>query len=89
MAHFAVRIEGKPEKLIEVEKDVRFDLFTLKNPSEPEFLLINDTTSFEKSNYDRDIPTRIFVHGFQSKGELRESMTNGKVKCRNNEQLCR
>lgn len=56
---------------------MQFDLYTLKNPVEPQTLIINDTKSIKESNFNSKVPTRIFIHGFQSKGELKNSLTGG------------
>lgn len=66
-----------PEQLIDVEKDVRIELYTLKNPNEPQLLHINDLNSIEKSNYNLKNPTRIFIHGFQSNGGLTKIFIDG------------
>lgn len=66
-----------PEQLIDVDKDVRIELYTLKNPSEPHLLHINDSNSIEKSNYNLKNPTRIFIHGFQSDGGLTRIFIDG------------
>lgn len=50
--------------------DVRFELFTPKNPSEPSLLVLDDSTSVKKSNFNRKYPTRILVHGWNSEGLL-------------------
>lgn len=69
----------KPGNYFDIEKDVQINLYTLKNPTEPQILLINDTNSIHDSNFNHVIPTRIFIHGFQSKGELRDSLIEGKL----------
>lgn len=66
-----------PEQLIEVDKDVRIELYTLKKSNEPQLLEINDTSSIEKSNYNSKIPSRVFVHGFQSNGGLTKLFIDG------------
>lgn len=51
-------------------QDVRFELFTPKNPKEPQNLKFRNETSVELSNFDKSKPTRIFVHGWSSEGLL-------------------
>lgn len=65
------------EKLVEVDKDVRIELYTLGNLNEPQLLEINNTNSVETSNYNSKIPTRIFVHGFLSHGTLTKVFIKG------------
>lgn len=60
-----------------VEYDVSFNVFTMKNPTEPQALLINDIESIGTSNFDPKQPTNIFIHGFQSGGELRHTLLEG------------
>lgn len=73
-------MEILPDDLFIVEKDISIDLYTLKNRIEPQTLVHNDTKSIEESNFNKDIPTRIFVHGFHSKtGSLRNAFIRGKA----------
>lgn len=66
-----------PEQLIDPDKDVQIELYTLKNLKESQILHINDINSVEKSNYNSETPTRIFVHGFQSNGGLIKIFIDG------------
>lgn len=65
------------QPLLDPNEDIQFDLYTLENPIEPQILRINDTQSFENSNFDRRRPTRIFAHGFQSRGQIKDYLTQG------------
>lgn len=65
-------------KYFDAETDVHFHLYTLKNPTTPQLLSMNNTKSFDVSNFNYDVPTRILIHGFQSNGELRRVLTEGK-----------
>lgn len=65
-------------KYFNVDTDVQFHLYTLKNPTIPQILSMNNTNSFVESNFNYEVPTRILVHGFQSNGELRKIMSEGK-----------
>lgn len=53
-----------------VESDVIFELFTHKNPTEPQILDVNDYTTVKKSNFNWLHPTRILIHGWNSEGLL-------------------
>lgn len=68
-----------PDDLFMVEKEVSIDLYTLKNKNEPQILIPNDIKSIKESNFNKNIPTRICVHGFHSKkGALRNAFVKGK-----------
>jgi len=62
-------------KYFNVETDVQFHLYTLKNPIISQILSMNNTNSFDESNFNYEVPTRILVHGFQSNGELRRILS--------------
>lgn len=69
----------KPEPLIDVDRDVHIDLYTLDNPTTPQFLVINDTNSITSSNYDPEARTRIFIHGFRSGEGFKNSLIDGEI----------
>lgn len=74
----ATAVDIIPDHLFNIDKDVTIDLFTLKNTVEPQILVLNDTKSVLESNYNKKIPTRIFIHGYHSKkGSLRNAFVNG------------
>ena len=62
----------------DVSKDVQFDLYTLTNPTTAQILTIDNTTSIAESNFNRELPTRIFIHGFQANRKLKKALTDGK-----------
>lgn len=53
-------------------RDVSFDLYTPKNPTEPQILKMNDFTSVKNSNFDRKLPTRMLIHGWGARTQLAE-----------------
>ncbi|XP_031623460.1 pancreatic lipase-related protein 2-like [Contarinia nasturtii] len=53
-----------------VENDVIFQLFTQKNPTEPQILELNNDTTVKTSHFDWRNPTRILIHGWCSEGLL-------------------
>lgn len=53
-----------------VETDVIFELYTRKNPTEPQFLSLNNYTTVRESNFNWRLPTRILIHGWYSEGLL-------------------
>lgn len=69
--------------MVDVDKDVRIELYTLKNPNEAQLLSIGDSNSVRKSNYNAKNPTRIFIHGFQSDGSLTRIFIDGIESCLN------
>lgn len=56
--------------IFSAERDVIFQLFTAKNPNEPQILKLNDITTAKNSNFNRKLPTRMLIHGWQSRGQL-------------------
>lgn len=62
-----------------ISKDLQVELYTLKNPMEPQILVINDENSIIESNFNPDVPTRILIHGFRSKGKMGRVFTEGNI----------
>lgn len=50
-------------------KDTRFELFTTKNPTNPQLLLLDNSTSIANSNFDSKLETRVFIHGWYENWE--------------------
>lgn len=48
----------EPENFFDVESDVHFILYTRENPSEGQFLLLNNEDSVRESNFNPNNPTR-------------------------------
>lgn len=64
----------------EVEQEVAFELFTLKNPNKVQILSLNNITSITASNFNKKVPTRIFIHGWQEySGTLKKIFIEGKI----------
>lgn len=55
-------------KLFEPEKDMYFDLFTMANPKKPQKIAFGNSTSLAQSNFNKNNPTRIFIHGWAASG---------------------
>lgn len=51
-------------------RDIQFELYTRSNQLQPSCLSYNDASTFQNSNFNRSNPTRIFIHGWISPGEL-------------------
>lgn len=49
------------------EDDVIFELYTLTNPTEPQILSISNYSTILSSNFNWWKPTRIFIHGWNSR----------------------
>lgn len=47
-----------------VEQDIRFELFTPKNPAEAQLLKLDNYTTVKSSNFIWWYPTRILIHGW-------------------------
>lgn len=50
------------------EENVKFELYTANNPTEPQILDLLNLTAIRSSNFDPEIPVRIFIHGWLSLG---------------------
>lgn len=46
--------------------DTSFQLFTKKNPTAGQFLSYRNVKTIENSNFDKNLPLKIVVHGFQN-----------------------
>ena len=64
------KVKNEPVPFFSVKNDVRFELFTYKNPTEPQILIHNNQTSVKLSNFSWKRPTRILIHGWYSEGLL-------------------
>lgn len=53
-----------PVPYFAAKTDTRFELFTLKNPTEPQLLFLDNSTTIDRSNFNSAYPTRMFVHGW-------------------------
>lgn len=74
----SVPIEPESGPIINVDKDIHIDLYTLTNPNEPQHLVVHDKSSIADSNYNRKVPTRIFIHGFGNGRVFINSFADGK-----------
>lgn len=50
--------------LFTANEDTRFELFTWKNPTQSQLLLLDNSSSIENSNFDSKLDTRVFIHGW-------------------------
>lgn len=49
-----------------IDKDVRFELYTDKNPNEGQILELNNYATIKRSNFNWLRPTRFIIHGWLS-----------------------
>uniref|UniRef100_A0A6M2E0G1 Putative pancreatic lipase-like enzyme n=1 Tax=Xenopsylla cheopis TaxID=163159 RepID=A0A6M2E0G1_XENCH len=66
--HF-VKLTPDPDSVepkFDAQKDVIFNLYTRKNPDEPQILIPENMTSILTSNFDPKNPTRITCHGWRT-----------------------
>lgn len=70
------KLLANPQPLFDVNSDVKFDLYTLKNREEPQVLVLGDVESIKSSNFNKSLPTRIYVHGWQEHGSTMKNMFN-------------
>ena len=52
----------------EVRKDVDFLLWTKDNPILEDKLYIGNLSALRKSHFNKDLPTRILIHGYEDTG---------------------
>lgn len=59
-----------------IRDDVIFELYTQKNPENPRKLILNDKKVLKNSHFNPKLPTRILIHGFNSKGKVIRKFAN-------------
>lgn len=64
------QVPNIPVPIFAAQHDTRFELFTPHNPSEPDLLVLGNSTSVKKSHFNPKYPTRILTHGWNSEGLL-------------------
>lgn len=63
-----------------VEEDVQFELYTLNNKITPQVLSMDNVTSITASNFNKNVPTRIYIHGFlEYGGNMKRLFNDGKL----------
>lgn len=63
-----------------IRSAVRFELYTRDNPNEPQLLSHCNESSLTNTSYDPNRPTRMFIHGWNSKGALTPFFTDAYFK---------
>lgn len=59
-------------------KDVKIELYTLTNKDEPQILVPNDIASITSSKFNKSLPTRIYIHGWQEYfGNMKKCFNDG------------
>lgn len=70
----------RAEPAFSPEKDVTFELYTLKNMDKPQILSMDDITSITESNFNKNVATRIYIHGWQEYlGNMKKCFNDGKI----------
>lgn len=72
-------VDQSAESFISIPAIVRFELYTRDNPEKPQ-LLSSTNDSLLDTNYDPNRPTRIFIHGWNSQGEMTPLFTDAYFK---------
>lgn len=67
----------------DINADVRFELYTRRNPEIPYVINMSDPESIRHSPFNSKHPTRIAVHGWRSVGEMFELLVDGKFQLPN------
>lgn len=60
-----------------IETSFFIELFTLKNPDKNQILDHANISSINETNFNRSLPTKIFIHGWKSAGEFKDALRKG------------
>lgn len=60
----------KAQTAAQIQHDIRFELYTPKNPKQAQILQLNNQTSLKQSNFNPQNPTRVLLHGWKGNGLL-------------------
>lgn len=72
---------SQPQLYFNVENDVQFELYTLKNKHEPQILSQWNISTITSSNFNKHVPTRIYLHGWQEHaGIMKKYFNDGMIK---------
>lgn len=63
-------VMSEPFPYFPISVNVLFELFTPLNPDEPQIITHSNETSLRQSNFNPAYPTRILIHGWNSRGSL-------------------
>lgn len=64
------KVMNEPLPYFSLHQGVMFELFTPKNPKEPQLIQFGNATSLKATNFNKRLPTRIVIHGWYSEGVL-------------------
>lgn len=71
---------SQPELYFNVENDVLFELYTLKNKQEPQILSPQNISTITSSHFNKTLPTRIYIHGWQEyAGNMKKCFNDGMI----------
>lgn len=71
---------SQPQLLFNVENDVVFELYTLKNKHEPQILSTQNISTITSSNFNKSLPTRFYIHGWQEyAGTMKKYFNEGMI----------
>ncbi|XP_043280757.1 pancreatic lipase-related protein 2 isoform X2 [Venturia canescens] len=59
---------------IELDRDVEYQLYTRRNPLRPQILKPSNPWSLKRSNFDKNVPTVVYIHGYGERAPGRSSM---------------
>lgn len=82
---YRIKVEDamkQPVPFFNVNNDVKFDLYTLLNPKVPQIINLHNVSSIKQSNFNPNLPTRIVIHGWYTKGALARIFTDGELELR-------
>lgn len=72
-------IEEISPAAFEPQTEIVYELFTKTSSTKPQFIKIDEVKKLKQSDFKSNRPTIILVHGWLSKGEIREIFRNGNM----------
>lgn len=73
--------KSEQEDNADVEKSIIVEVMSLKEPNLTQILNHGNLSSIGDTHFDSTLPTRLFIHGFQSKGEMKKHLVRGMCCC--------
>lgn len=74
---------SEEEDVLQVEKTIIVELYSLKNPNTTQHLNHTNLSSIADSHFNASLPTRLCIHGWQSRGEFKKHAIEGNCVCSN------
>lgn len=78
VADLANMFQGPQQITFFPENHTAFELYTLKNPKKPQIISPSNLTTVTSSNFKKNLPTRIYIHGWRESGRMKRYLNEGK-----------